>query len=95
MPLLSKSEKFRKCVSGGGNFAENWGDELKYNQGRIAYASPSDSDTHTAQDTGGCDDKYWYMWSINRGLYKGLMGSKEDNFEWAESQGNASMKMVF
>lgn len=86
MPLLDKSEKMRAYVppakpDAGG---EKWcmTDENTI-QSRVSF-SGTDDRTQDA-DAGTCDDKYYYMFSHNRGLFKGL--ARDSDLYWEESSG--------
>ena len=87
MPLLEKSEKMRKYVPPAkpGQGGDDWQKkDTNSNQSRVYFESRDDR-TYD-EDTAGMDDNYYYMWSHNRGLYKGKI--EQENLHWNESKGS-------
>ena len=82
-PLLSKSEKLRSYViprkSDSGDNEPSWYENrIDSNQSRVCFNGADDRNGEN--NTAGMDDEYYYMWSDDRGLYKGKIDPS--NFHW-------------
>ncbi len=94
MPLLDGSEKLRAFVapSSSGN-VEPYAYYDDVIQGHVEFASPSNDDSTHEEDNAACDDKYYYMFSANRGMFKGEMFG--DDWNWNRSTGTDKVKDVY
>ena len=90
MPLLEKTEKLRKYTppakvdsSSGDPFSKYEEDCV---QSHVYFRSPSDSDRSYDPDNGIACQNWYFMWSKERGIFKGER--KADTNYWEDSNGN-------
>lgn len=90
MPLLEKTEKYRKYTppakvdsSSGDPFSKYEEDCV---QSHVYFRSPSDSDRSYDPDNGVACQNWYFMWSKERGIFKGER--KADTNYWEDSNGN-------
>ena len=80
MPLLDKSEKLRKYIppfkSSDNGEPYAWNDQ-RCIQSRVSFLPPSQSDRTGDDDTAGCDNTHYFMWSKTRGLFSGTMDPQD------------------
>ena len=59
-------------------------------QSHVYFRSPSDSDRTHESDNGTVCQNWYFMWSKDRGLFKGER--KAENNYWEDSDGNKDVK---
>ncbi len=93
--MLDGSENLRTFVPpvspGGGKEPYEFYDSAM--QGHVYFESPSQNDSTLESDNAAADENYYYMWSENRGLFKGEMFG--DDWNWNNSNGSAEVKDVY
>ncbi len=57
------------------------------------FESPYTNDRTYEQDNAACDDKYYYMWSKHRGMFKGEIFG--DDWHWNNATGTDAIKDVY
>jgi len=94
MPLFDGSEKLRAFVAPSpSDPVEPYNFHDAVSQGRVEFAPPSDEDRTYEEDNAACDDKYYYMFSAHRGMFKGEMFG--DDWNWNRSTGTDKVKDVY